>query len=258
VLPAAVFDPIIAQLRWLAGALGPARDWDVFVTETLSRVHREFAAHPGFAELDRRCGRVRRAAWRRARRAVGSRRCRELVLDLAGVLADDAWSRQMSDKQVAEASALASQFAADILTRRYTRVRQRGRRLAKLSTAQLHRLRIAVKKLRYAVDAFAGLFESAAAGKLRKRLSRLQDILGSINDTATAAQLLDACAGAPPTRALLEARGIVRGWGHARAEMQMTQLRPEWKAFRAVERFWKRRSPGAQATIHELPITHHE
>jgi hypothetical protein len=69
-------------------------------------------------------------------------------------------------------------------------------------------------------------------------LGRVQDILGRINDAATADRLLEACGGAPRTRALLEALGIVRGWGYAQAQVQKARLASEWKSFRAVEQFW--------------------
>jgi CHAD domain-containing protein len=206
-LPAAITSVLAAELRWLAHALGPARDWDVFVAETLEPVHREFPHHAGFAELLRGCARVRSAAWRKARRAVDSPRYQQLILDVLGVIADDAWRQELDATQLATASALATQFAAGVLAERYTRARRRGRKLEALSSAQLHRLRIAIKKLRYAADAFASLFAPAATVPLLKRLSRLQDILGAINDTATAARLLDGCPGGRRSRAFAEARG---------------------------------------------------
>lgn len=237
-LPAAAGDAIAAELRRLAHALGPARDWDVFLAETLEPVHREFPRHAGFAELMRSCKRARSAAWRQARRAVNSARYRELILDVVGLIADDAWLTQLDAKQLATASALATQFAAGVLAERYARVRRRGRNLEKLSAAQLHRLRIAIKKLRYAADAFASLFAPAGTVPLLKRLSDLQDILGVINDTATAARLIDGCSGGRQSRTLAEARGIVRGWGYGRAELQRSELAGAWKAFRAAKKFW--------------------
>jgi len=237
-LPAAVSEPVVAEMRWLATALGPARDWDVFVAETFEPVHREFGKHPGFGELARRCSRARHSARERARRAVGSRRYQLFVLAVTELLADDAWLNQLDDAQRAVAYSPAAQFATEVLAQRYAGVRQRGRKLDAASYPKLHRLRIAVKKLRYAADAFSGLFESAAAVKLLARLARLQDILGYINDTATAGQLLETCGGTPRTQALLEARGVLRGWGHGRVEMQRSALQAAWKAFRAVEKFW--------------------
>ena len=51
-----------------------------------------------------------------------------------------------------------------------------------------HRLRIQAKKLRYAVEFFASLFESKRAAKRRKQLlpalERWQDGLGDLNDIA--------------------------------------------------------------------------
>jgi inorganic triphosphatase YgiF len=237
-LPAALGDALAAELRWLAHALGPARDWDVFLAETLEPVHREFPHHAGFAELLRGCARARSAAWRNARRAVDSPRYQQLILDVLGVIADDAWRQQLDAGQLVTASALATPFAAGVLAERYARARRRGRKLDALSAAQLHRLRIAIKKLRYAADAFASLFMPAATVPLLKRLGRLQDILGAINDTATATRLLDGCPGGRRSQALAEARGIVRGWGHGRAELQRSELAGAWKAFRAAKIFW--------------------
>ena len=44
----AAFTPIAEELKWLAGQFGPARDWDVFVTETLADVYPAFSGHPGY------------------------------------------------------------------------------------------------------------------------------------------------------------------------------------------------------------------
>ena len=55
---------------------------------------------------------------------------------------------------------------------------------------QRHRLRIRMKRLRYACDFFAASFAGAAARPYIKRLAALQDILGDLNDIAVARRLL--------------------------------------------------------------------
>jgi triphosphatase len=52
--------------------------------------------------------------------------------------------------------------AAQILALRHARVLKRGRRLERRSAAELHRLRIAVKQLRYATEFFSRCFPYAA------------------------------------------------------------------------------------------------
>ena len=75
---AAKLEPATAEVKWLATLLGAARDWDVFVTETLPPLAAWFAqdasAAPGIKRLRDRAARRRRDARRRAREAVASLR----------------------------------------------------------------------------------------------------------------------------------------------------------------------------------------
>src|SRR3546814_12195228 len=64
-LPAALTDPLIAELRWLNGPLGRKRDIDVFLAETLVPLSAKLPDPKG---LRRQIG---RASWReRARQGV--------------------------------------------------------------------------------------------------------------------------------------------------------------------------------------------
>jgi CHAD domain-containing protein len=107
-----------------------------------------------------------------------------------------------------------------------------------LSAPELHELRIAVKKLRYSIDFFAGLFTADAVRTLRSRLSRLQDILGTINDASTMQSLLAQGYGGGRAAAAAEGRGILLGWSAGRAEALRTDLNRAWKAFRRSRTFW--------------------
>ena len=130
------------------------------------------------------------------------------------------------------------EFAGTVLEQRYARVRKRGRKLASLSPAELHRLRIAIKKFRYATDFFAGLYEGKRARATLKRLARLQDILGAINDAATVGTLVGEVLHGASGRHAAEARGILLGWSRGRAATLRRELGTAWKAFRAAEKFW--------------------
>ena len=65
---------VAAELRWLQNALGPARDWDVFTTETFATLGRSVAAGTGLKAFRARCARIRRAHGEAAREAVRSAR----------------------------------------------------------------------------------------------------------------------------------------------------------------------------------------
>jgi len=238
VLPPHAAAPIAAELKWLGSALGPARDWDVFLTETLPPVRAEFGEHPALAAFDHQCASLRRQAARRARRTVASPRYQRLVLTLAGRLTAQAWSAALDEAGRARLAAPVVEFAGAVLEPRYARVRKRARKLASLSPAELHRLRIAIKKFRYATDFFAGLYEGRRARETLKRLARLQDILGAINDAATVGNLVAEVLHGANGRQAAEARGILLGWSRGRAATLRRELNAAWKAFRAAEKFW--------------------
>lgn len=129
-------------------------------------------------------------------------------------------------------------YAQSELEARYERVRKSGRNLKVLTAPQLHQFRIAVKKLRYSVDFFAPLFDSGKVRTLHPRLSRLQDMLGAINDASTTRTLLAEGFGQGRSSALTEARGILLGWGAGRGDALRGELDRAWKAFRRSETFW--------------------
>jgi len=237
-LPEPAISPARTGLKWLGASLAPARDWDVFVTETLPLIEAEFGARGGLKDFIARCEVLRRAANARARRAVRSARYRHLILRLAAWLSAESWLTQADPVERAALEEPIAGFAAAVIGRRYDRVRNKGRKLGALSPAALHRLRIAIKKFRYATDFFAGLYEEKSARNALKRLARLQDILGAMNDAATVANLMahgfDGAAG----RRALEAKGILLGWSSGRAATLKRGLMSAWKEFRSAEKFW--------------------
>jgi CHAD domain-containing protein len=126
--------------------------------------------------------------------------------------------------------------AAQILAARHARVLKRGRHLERRTAAELHRLRIAVKQLRYATEFFATLFPGRGMVTLRDRLVLLQDILGRINDAAAVQPLL--IAAAADDREFIVAAGIVTGWCEARAMGERIALQNAWRRFRTARRSW--------------------
>ncbi len=216
------------DLKWLASELGPARDWDVFATETLPAIVRD--GH-GFDGLEAQCERTRRAAHRRARGALRSDRYLRFTLALAAWLSQEDWRRGLDERAMTALDAPVPDYANRVLRKRYKRARRKGRGLERLSARELHRLRIAIKKLRYAADFFSGLYEAAAVRAMSKRLSRLQDILGAINDAAMATRLAEQAGGA-------DARRLVLRWRRDRDASLRRDLKRAWREFRATRTFW--------------------
>lgn len=219
-------------LRSIAGALGPARDWDVFVTETLPMVRPALAAHVAAEAFEQFCRRQQQAARAKSKKLIKSNTYNESMIALSGWLAalggdgNAAWQQPVRD------------CAVQILAARHARVLKRGRRLEQRPAAELHRLRIAVKQLRYATEFFATLFAERGMATLRDRLVLLQDILGRINDAAAVQSLLNAAA--TDDREFIAATGIVTGWCEARAAAERRALQNAWRRFRAAPRPWQK------------------
>jgi inorganic triphosphatase YgiF len=233
-------DALLGQTKALAAALGPARDWDVFATETLPPLARWFAADagtaPGLARLEARLAPARRHARRIARDAIRAPAFAALLLR-AGALA--ATPRLGAGHPPAGADPLAQParaFAATLLARRHRRLVQRGDRLATATTEERHAVRIAAKKVRYAAEFFAPLFAPKRTRAFLKALGRLQDALGHWNDAATAMRLAAELAGDDHGAAA----GAVKGWAAARAAALDADVGRAWTRFAAAPRFWTR------------------
>jgi triphosphatase len=177
-----IFAPIIVdprqehwrrELRWLAAATNEARDLDVLI----GRID-----DPPAALVD-----ARERASARARRALASPRARKVMLELVEAL-------ERGVQFGGESCVTAAEFAATSLDGLRRTVKRKGRGLRHLDDAELHELRIAAKKLRYASEFFAGLFPSLASHRRQDRfisaLRALQDRLGEVQDRAVAPVLL--------------------------------------------------------------------
>jgi inorganic triphosphatase YgiF len=232
--------PLVDELRWLGGALGPARDWDVFLTETFPPLARQFGKTPGLASFRARAGRVRRAHDAVARDALASPRYTALLLALGEAFVGDGPSR-LARAATAAAPGLdapAGTFAAVVLDRRDRRLRKRGRGVPQAPPEARHRVRIAAKKLRYAAEFFASLYPDKRVARYVEALEDLQDILGALNDAAVVDRLLAevASGGGQPTPPGVD--GLVRGWVTAVAQQELARFRRAWRTFADARPFW--------------------
>jgi triphosphatase len=178
-----------ADLKWLTEKLAPARDLDVLATEAITPLRE---ANPDKAEVARLENDVtgeRNEEFERAGEAVSSERYRNLVLRTALWLIDGEWSHTKKNPIAELRDRSIASVAAEILDRRSRKVIRKTKRLKKLDALHRHKLRIAVKKLRYGCDFFATLFEhSKARRRYAKVLKQLQGCLGKLNDIRVHAQ----------------------------------------------------------------------
>lgn len=231
------------ELKWLMGTLGPARDWDVFIGETLGSIRGVGIDENTIAVLARAAGKKRTEGYRQVRATLRMPRYTELLLGLSGFIETRGWATQ----PIPEGDPLLATVgdtAPELLNRAYRKVVKLGNRLDELEMEERHELRKRLKKLRYTVDFLQGLYPAEHSKPFLKRLSRLQDQFGYMNDIAVAERLtadaVKAGDGTPAhKRKLAAAAAQVMGW-HARGlhDMEAT-LADDWKAFKRVKPFWR-------------------
>lgn len=238
VIPRVTYPEISDGLKWLAEQLGPARDWDVFMTETLPPLMAQFPGQEALAAMRRRVLARQRHYNEIARAAVRSRRYVKLLLILGAWLEQEGWQVHLTDVQQQELAAPVDKLARQMLDRRHKQLRKRGRNLMQLSMAERHAVRIAAKKLRYAAEFFAELYAHNQAQVYLNALAGLQGGLGALNDVATTRRLLVSLHTPRSGAAHSEAIGIAHGWVACRGAQFLANLGQTWDAFLQQKPFW--------------------
>ena len=221
-----------AEAAWLANELSDAREWDVLATETMPAVADRGLEGEGFRELAARIEPLRLAAHARAGAAMASSRAGRFLLDLGFWASRHGWrdgatdGRGPTDRPVAR-------LAKKALVASHRKVLRRGRNFDRLDAEGRHRLRIALKTLRYASDMFLPMVQAGRmAARHVDRLRQLQDDLGRQNDARRSPELLGRLADAELSPAANRALGVLLGqeaFGRVEAE---AALRRDWAAFR--------------------------
>lgn len=205
---------IKAELKWLAQALAPARDLDVFLAE-MPRMPRRLAITGGKGFRTELANR-RADAHERAEQAVGSDRFPALLFDVAQWIEAGPWTGAGGAAARRRREQSIEDFAIDELSRRRKKIKRRASKIKTLDPRRRHKLRIASKKLRYGVEFFASLFDGRRLTKRRKAflaaLKHLQSSLGGLNDIAAREQLGKALGGKSSRRRMPPQRAFAAGW----------------------------------------------
>jgi len=185
---------LAVELQTFAQKLGAARDWHVLVEETI-------ASMPIRLRKQRSTERLIRIA--RARRAEGDESAHaslrdpqytEILLRLAS-WADSQfgskWSLPREGRWKADVLAgPAPGFAAEVMQTFHDKARKLGKKVRELDPPEIHRLRIRIKKLRYAMEFFGSLWPNRRTERYLAALKSLQEALGVFHDTIVADQLI--------------------------------------------------------------------
>jgi triphosphatase len=237
--PCADFEKFRSAASSIASALGQARDWDVFLDLIESGPMRPNTKEANFEVILQKVESHRKAGYEIAVNSVYARTAGRFVLDIHAFLAHHGWRDTLPEADRSGLNRPAREMAEDMLGRLHRRVLKRGRRPATLSAEERHRLRIAVKHVRYVSELFGSVFSARTAVQTYIRaVAELQDALGSCNDRIMAMRMLTELedeAGPQGAKAV----GFVIGWYSREAELVDRHLAKAWKQFRRTAVFWR-------------------
>jgi CHAD domain-containing protein len=225
-----------ARLREVVGILGPARDWDVFLAGIGQEVAEAFPDDARVAALLRAAQARREAAYDTAIAMVAAPAWRLLMIDAVGMLVTRPWRDGAEEARAALLDMPAEAFGRAVLDRRWSRLRRAGADFETRTAEELHELRLDGKRLRYAAEVFAPLFDARRARRFLRRLARLQDGLGIANDAAVARGLARSLTGGGAGRGW--AVGVVEGWCEARVVEHRGDALRAWRGLGGKDRFW--------------------
>lgn len=175
-----------ASLRALNQVLGAARDADIFQWVTLDTLRVGLGPDllPTLVAVATRAE-ARRVAAYAAMAALPEKTGDGPVFLLAERLMGELSSAALAGTRQALAHVAKAQ-----LRKAHARVMRAARHPERLGAPQRHRLRIAVKRLRYLTDVWASLWPQKRSRRYLTQLEKLQQALGVLNDAAVAGRTL--------------------------------------------------------------------
>jgi len=221
------FSLVDGELKWLFGSLGAARDLDVQI-EGLKALRADAHAKQVLITLFKS---ERTKAYESVARQLASERFHTLMHALHELAALDLLELGPA------ANARAQDFSRHFLKERFKRAKKHAKRLKKKPEFEdVHAFRKSAKRLRYSIESVSES-RGESAGKMLKRLKKLQDEVGAYIDAhVTAEYLRSLIAGQPLDPVTLD---VVRGVIAQRQcvmDVQLPKVRKEWKRVASVER----------------------
>lgn len=218
---------IESELEWIGGLLGSVRDLEVLTLSTLPEIRRNMADEDGLQGLLARSGAA--AAEHRAalRRALHSPRFGQWMVALLEWIDFRRWNDGLDEKASRQLQKPLKRFARKAVARGHERIEKRGKRIDPQDTARVHRLRIACKRQRYAVEFFYDFERKKNARSYLKRVTGLQDLIGARVDLAVARRLVRDLRNDVPE--LTEPAALASGYLACRGDGKLRGVRRDWK-----------------------------
>lgn len=240
VLNPATVTPLDRMARSIAGEAGSMRDLDVLIDEIVEPLA---AKAPENLSLDILLAQLSASRSEATRNAVvehlKSAEVNEFLLALAAYTEGRGWLDPENFDQTALLAQPIETYSSKALAKQWKKVLRYGKRLEDLTIPERHEMRKAMKKMRYGIEFYHSLYPADTVKPFLKRMKKLQDIFGYLNDVAMAETLPEKVStGAKDAVAIAQAIGFVIGWHESQCETMWQHAKGYWEATRQTPRFW--------------------
>jgi inorganic triphosphatase YgiF len=225
---------LLTEVNWLKDTLGKVRDLDVFITETLPMVTESSINHNGFFKLKGQALQARLLASQEMQEALMSQRYHKLLLMLSSWLENERWLGQQNMAKNYKLHTIAKKS----LSKFYKRLLQSKLQFKDMKPEYRHAVRITAKKLRYASEFFYGLYSSKEAGPFIKKLAKLQDSLGKLNDIIVTENFLMSISGSMPNAIDKDVKLAFANWSRKKTDQEISRVDSSLKKLLEVKPFW--------------------
>ena len=208
--------------RQIAQELGEARNWDVFCTEQLPLLDKNLGEHPELIDLRAFANKKRLETHEAAKKCVTDRKYSLNVISFCEAL----MNLKESDETIED-------YSSKALKRRHKRFVTGAKMAHTLNAEQRHEVRIDLKKLRYTLDFFESLYPKKRVQTFLRALANTQELLGHMNDLATAELLM-----AERSTTTID---VPRAWAQGRMSAYLDMLPNALKPVIQAETPWSRK-----------------
>lgn len=232
--------PLDRMARTIAAEAGSMRDLDVLIDEIVQPLADKTPAN---LSLDILLAKLNASRSEDTRDAVvdhlKSAEVNGFLLDLAAYTEGRGWLDPENFDQTALLAQPIETYSSRALARQWKKVLKYGKRLEDLTIPERHEMRKAMKKMRYGIEFYNSLYPADTVKPFLKRMKKLQDIFGYLNDVAMAETLPQkVTAGGKDAVAVGQAIGFVIGWHESQCQTMWQHAKGYWEATRETPRFW--------------------
>lgn len=223
----------------LSRLVGELRDADVLLEDIVAPLSNGLGTDTGYAALRDTLLDHREHVRTRVRSELTSSWISAFQFRLLACAEGREWLSGLDKGAAAAMTAPVKQTARLALRKIWKRARKRGHDPARMTVPERHRMRKALKTLRYTAELFAPLFPKRRVRSFTRELKRLQNAFGYLNDIALAETLpgiaVEERAKNPEVH---QAIGFTLGWHTAHSERTWAEACARWDALRRTPRFW--------------------